>query len=126
MITNMYIHLHFTDILTAFLSLDVHLWILVNELNQIQSRWYDLGVQLGISVGTLSSIQTHPQLAASGLHAQLRQMLTHWLQGEGVPATWEKLIAALATPTISQKKLAKSLETKYCSRDQGMYIDQCC
>ena len=103
---------------SAQLYLDDHLRILVNELNDIRSHWYGLGIQLGISVGTLESIRI--QLAVPGHDAQLQELLIKWLKGQGIPTTWENLIQALCSAAMNERELALHLQAKFCPNLEGM------
>ena len=105
--------------LAQLLNSGDHLHILVNELNNIRSRWYDIGVQLRIPVGDLDSIRI--ELAAHGNAAQLRGLLIEWFKGQGIATTWENLIQALCSAAMNESELALHvhLQAKFCPSAEG-------
>ena len=103
--------------LAQLLNSGDHLHILVNELNNIRSRWYDIGVQLRIPVGDLESIRI--ELAAHGNAAQLRGLLIEWFKGQGIATTWKNLIQALCSAAMNERELALHLQAKFCPSAEG-------
>ena len=51
------------------------------------TKWYDLGLQLGLPESTLDLIATHPDI-----EGHLQTMLSKWLRSD-TEARWEKLAA---------------------------------
>ena len=75
----------------------------------MSARWYNLGLQLKVRVGTLNSIRAD----FSAPKHQLREMLKAWLTTGDAPS-WRTLIAALRSRMVGESHLAAALEAKYC------------
>ena len=65
------------------------------------TKWYDLGLQLGLPESTLYLIATHPDI-----EGRLRTMLSKWLRSD-TEASWEKLADALSI--IGEKVAAENI-----------------
>ena len=76
----------------------------------MSADWYDLGLQLKVSIGTLKSIRA--EFSAPKHH--LREMLNAWLTTGDNP-NWKTLTDALRSRMVGASQLAATLETKYCS-----------
>ena len=72
--------------------------------------WYNVGIQLHVSVPTLKSIRGE-NLGNNG--ACLTEVLTEWLKGIDPVPTWTGLAEALKQPTVSQPRLAAEIEGRY-------------
>ena len=76
--------------------------------NQVADKWMILGIQLGISHGSLRSIEVNclrdPQKC-------LLEMLEMWLQQVDPPPTWAAVIDAVEF--IGQEQLGRELRHKY-------------
>ena len=76
--------------------------------NQVADIWMILGIQLGISHGTLRSIEVNclrnPQKC-------LLEMLQMWLQQVDPPPTWAAVIDAVEF--IGQEQLGRELRQRY-------------
>ena len=81
----------------------------LGEVLEVSADWYDLGLQLKVSIGTLDNIQA--DFTAAKHH--LREMLKAWLKTGDNPS-WKTLIDALRSPVVGASQLAAALETKYC------------
>ena len=81
----------------------------LEEILDVSADWYDLGLQLKVSIGTLKSIRAE---FYSPKH-QLREMLNAWLTTGDNPS-WKILIEALRSRMVGASQLAAVLETKYC------------
>ena len=88
-----------------------HLRVIMEELNDVRAKWNNIGLQLGVSVGTLDAIKKQ-----CNDHSDcLRETLTTWLKRYPPPPTWGYIIAALRSSTVDETKLASDLEQKYYS-----------
>ena len=87
------------------------LGVLVEELNNINTKWNNLGLQLGVSVGTMNSIKKD----CNGTSDCLRETLTIWLKTCPSPPSWNNIVDALRCRTVGEVRLAADLEQKYCS-----------
>ena len=90
------------------LSVD-DLRVIMEELNSVSAKWYDIGLQLGVSVGRLEIIKEY-----SGSE-RLRETLITWLKTYPPPPMWSNIVDALRSNVVSESKLAAELECKYCS-----------
>ncbi len=95
------------------------------ELLDVRSKWFDIGLKLKLSVGILEGIRgqyANPSEA-------LREMLLHWLKKVDPPPTWEGLACALESCTVGEPRLAEQLRTKFCKIEgaagQLLYINKC-
>ena len=83
----------------------------MEELADVRAKWYNIGLGLGLSVGTLNSIETERNNTSDSLRATLMK----WLNAYSPPPTWSKVVEALRTKTVDEARLAAHLECKYCS-----------
>ena len=85
--------------------------MVIEELNDAHAKWYDIGLQLCVSVGTLDAIKEQYDDPS---HC-LRKTLTTWLKTCPSPPTWKNIVDALRSSTVGEVRLAADLEQKYCS-----------
>ena len=85
---------------------DVH-----EELIDVSTKWYNIGLQLNLQPGALDHIKEHKDA-----NSCLREMLKHWLKGVHPSPTWKLLIKALKSRSVSEADLAKRLKRKYCRK----------
>ena len=85
--------------------------VVMEELNEIRVKWYDIGLQLRMSVGTLDAIKEQYHDPS---HC-LRETLKTWLKTSPSPPTWNNIIDALRSCTVGEVRLAADLKQKYCS-----------
>ncbi len=79
-----------------------------SSLIKAAKDWCNLGLALGIPVGTLRGIKS----AENNIRDQLREMLTHWL--ESSPSrTWSDICKGLRSKTVQQNNVAEVIEEKY-------------
>ena len=88
---------------------DLH--VVMEELNDTRAKWYDIGLQLRISVGTLNAIKKD----CNSTSDCLRETLTTWLKTCPSPPTWSNIVDALRSSTVGEVRVATDLEQKYCS-----------
>ena len=84
------------------------------ELHQVSHKWYSLGVQLEIPIGTLKRIESDNNHQTSKC---LLEMLTVWLQRTN--PTWNALIEALESSPVDERLVAQQLRDKYCPKREG-------
>ena len=75
----------------------------------MSSNWYMLGLQLGMTPGTLDRIRKW----FPDPRDQLTEMLKHWLNTDNDPQ-WRTLINALRSQIVGASQLAGNLEREYC------------
>ena len=80
------------------------------ELLDISHKWFKLGVELQLRVGTLERVRDQYQDPSTAL----LEMLLHWLKKVDPPPTWKGLACALESRTVGEPRLAEQLRTKYC------------
>ena len=108
---------HHTDIMSHSqpvgqqLTVDDDLRVVMEELNNVSSKWYDVGMYLGVSVGRLDVIKKQ----YSDLSDCFRETIKTWLQTCVPPPTWINIVEMLRTRTVNETRLAVELECKYCS-----------
>ena len=81
----------------------------MEEILDVSADWYDLGLQLKLSIGTLKSIRAE----FSAPKHLLRETLNAWLTTGDNPS-WKTLTDALRSRMVGASQLAAALETKYC------------
>ena len=84
------------------------LGLLLEELLDVQTKWYNLGLQLDLPVSTQDRIKTQ----FSDPREQLLEMLKTWLR-TGYQS-WKTLTDALRNRNVGESQLADDLEAKYC------------
>ena len=93
------------------LSVD-DLQVVREELNDVRAKWYDIGIQLRVNIGTLDAIEKQYLNNPSDC---LRETLTTWLKSYPPSPTWSKVVDALSSKTVGETRLAANLEQKHCS-----------
>ena len=88
---------------------DLH--VVMEELNNIRAKWYDIGLQLRVSVGTLDATKKD----CNSTSDCLRETVTTWLKTCPSPPTWNSIVDALRSSIVGEVRLAADLEQKYCS-----------
>ena len=87
-----------------------HLGEVLDETWNAKSKWYQIGLKLGLLASDLDSIQSGP----SGHDPEkcFTAMLAQWLRNK--EATWEALINALSSQRVGYSHLASSIRDKMC------------
>ncbi len=85
----------------------------LTELLPACADWYNIGLALNMSLGTLDGMEGPYKRPRDCL----REMLREWLRTSPPDPTWEGLIAALKDPIVGHGTLARQLETKYCTQE---------
>ena len=84
-----------------------------------RSRWFNIGVRLGLKVTDLMAIKCEPGLDLEG---KFIKMILSWLQ-RGKKCTWRELRMALKHSTVNLPELAWQIKTSYGSKEsQNCYI----
>ena len=81
-----------------------------NEVFSAAAKWYDIGLELGVSADDLDTIKK----ANDDPKECLREMLRQWLSKVDLEPTWEALIAALRIPAVNYPALANEIKLKFC------------
>ena len=81
-----------------------------NEVLSAAAKWYDIGLELGMSVDYLDTVKKENDDQKDCL----REMLRQWLSGVDPEPSWESLVAALRIPVVNYPALASEIELKFC------------
>ena len=84
----------------------------MEELNNVRAKWYNIGLQLHVSVGTLDAVKEQ----YDDLSHCLRETLKTWLKTCPSAPTWSNIVDALRSSTVGEVRLAADLEQKYYSQ----------
>ena len=82
---------------------------LINILTLAASKWYELGLQLGIQDGLLKIIQKNHR---NDCEAQLREMLMERLN-QREPLTWGALVEALESESVRAHEVAERIRSQF-------------
>ena len=78
-----------------------------------RAKWYNLGIELDIPVGTLDAIKL------ANFHQPddcVTAMIKEWLQSPAeLKCTWKALVEAIKSPIVDNPSLALEIEKKYCT-----------
>lgn len=80
-------------------------------LYPMREKWYLLGIQLKIDIGTMNSIRAQYQNDPSDC---LLQMLKEWLNQSSLLPTWESIVTSLISEHIEETELAQTIIEKHC------------
>lgn len=95
-----------------FVEKDLH--TMYSDLLNVATKWYDLGLALGLLSSELDEIRQGSFTSGECL----REMLKRWLLKSSLKSTPKALIDALRERTIDFIQLADELEIKYGSKKQ--------
>jgi len=104
-------------IMILFAAMELSLDDLVTvrkELHEARTKWYDIGLELKVPVGTLDSIEAQSDDAKKCLLDTLK----HWLKTVDPKPTWQLLVNALRSCLVKENRLANSLEEKHCPKSK--------
>ena len=76
---------------------------------EARAKWYHIGIQLKLPVGTLDAIR----LDFPDSTDCLTRMCSHWLRRIDPHPSWVALIGALESPPVGEGQLAQQLRDKY-------------
>ena len=94
----------------AKLSLN-DLKLILQEVQSAGNKWYDIGLQLDLSVDFLEDLDSKLSKKKIDVTTCLRKVLVEWLKSN--QASWLLLIRALRSDLVKGKKLANALQRKY-------------
>ena len=83
--------------------------VVVEKLNDTRVKWYEIGLQLGVSVGTLNAIKKDYNSTSDCL----RETLMTWLKTSPSPPTWNNIVDVLRRSTVGEVRLAEDLNTRH-------------
>ena len=79
-------------------------------LYEARAKWYHIGVELKLSVGTLNAIRSE----FTDKNGCNTEMCSHWLRRIDPHPSWEALTKALESLPVGEGHLAQQLRDKYC------------
>lgn len=88
-------------------------------LFDVRAKWYHIGIELGLPVGTLDAIRTQ----FTDLTDCVTEMCSKWLKGTHPSPTWDDLIKAVESPFVGEICLAQKLRKTYCQEQEGIKTD---
>ena len=91
-------------------------YLTVDDLAKVQravwegrAKWYNIGLELGLTAGTLEAIQLTNK---HDVEDCFRAMLKKWLRKSDLLPTWSSLANALRAPPVGLKHLTEQLPLK--------------
>ena len=77
---------------------------ILDSISTLTTKWFNLGVALGLSYDTLKTIESdHPK----DTHRCLTEMVIAWLQmKDNSQPSWQSLASALGSPFVDRKEIA--------------------
>lgn len=85
----------------------------LKELLDVKELWKDLGLTLKIREGRLEEIE-YDQMND---RRRMWEMISDWLKGSGIEASWGNLIDALSDPLVGKAEFAEALRNKLTPED---------
>ncbi len=82
----------------------------LKALYRVRSKWYYVGLALGISSDTLDCIEQDENKVIG----RLKEALKEWLQGNGKECTWNVIVNALKEAPVRAVSLAATLKRRHC------------
>ena len=102
-----------------------------NVLGKVKTKWFEIGIQLGIPRSKL--------LEFEGVRDPLSAVLDYFLQGnvtDSAPISWQSVVAALRSDYVGEPGLADEVNQQYCPLTEGKgqtllsfvctYMSGCC
>lgn len=81
----------------------------------LHPKWYDVGLQLGLSTATLNGIELcHP----TEIKRRLNDVFSEWICRSEENPTWTKLLEILRSECIGENRLANELEKSFTEHDR--------
>ena len=77
---------------------------------EARPKWYDIGIELRLTIGTLDAIRDACPNDAGDC---LTRMCIAWLKRINPPPSWAALASALESPPVGEGHLAQQLKNKY-------------
>ena len=84
------------------------------ELIDVSNKWYNIGLQLNLQPGDLDNIKLTEHV---DVRSCLCEMLKSWLKRVHPSPTWQLLVKALSSRSVSEADLAKRMKEKYCRKN---------
>ena len=76
---------------------------------EARSKWYNIGLELGLTAGTLDAIQMNNR---NDINHCFRETLSMWMRNSKLKPTWSSLADAIKSCTVGLAQLAEDIEKK--------------
>ena len=86
----------------------------LKELYEARTKWYYIGLELKVPVGTLDNIEAQ----SDDPKKCLLDTLKHWLKTVNPKPTWQALVDALRSCVVEENQLANSIEENHCPKSK--------
>ena len=84
---------------------------ILDTISTIAAEWFNLGVALGLSYGTLREIESNHRGDARRC---LTEMVMAWLQmKDNSRPSWQSLASALSSPSVGRIEIATMIATEH-------------
>ena len=90
--------------------------IVIREVWDICSDWFNIGLELDLDVARLEAIESE----CRDVRSCMMECIKLWLRRPHPPPTWSELVKALRSPTLNLHFLAQRIESEY--MDKSMNI----
>ena len=80
-----------------------------NILSEVYKKWFDIGIQLELTHGTLENIEANYKT----VEERCREMLHTWLSQVEPAPTWAALVEALKSPSVKCEDVARKIELEH-------------
>ena len=106
--------------MVPFSSATCDLKDLMNDIASIiPAKWRSVGIQLGLSSGTLDSIQSNNAGKPHACLDSFEQVFSTWEKQGPSPYTWNVIIDVLRTPAVGEVALADELDAHHSKSTQS-------
>ena len=85
---------------------------ILNSISTLTAKWFNLGLALGLSYGTLRKIESN--FPRDAVRCQTEMVMT-WLQNSLQPS-WRRLASALNSPSVGRIDIATMIATEHPSQ----------
>ena len=87
---------------------------ILDSVSTTAAEWFNLGVALGLSYGTLREIESNHRGEARRC---LTEMVVAWLQmKDSLRPSWRRLASALNSPVVNRIDIANTIAARHPSR----------
>ena len=85
--------------------------MILDNISTLAAGWFNLGVALGLSSGTLKAIESnYPR----DTHRCLTEMVIAWLQmKDNSQPSWQSLASALSSPSVGRVEIATMIAAEH-------------
>ena len=74
-------------------------------LEDIDNRWRDIGLALGLSYNHLDSLSNSQDTPST----KLSNVIRNWMDSQSSPVTWKTVISAIEGPIVNKKRKADEI-----------------